>query len=303
MAQTPTSAFSEIAVDLGPQIEEALARYTQPREGCPAELSEAIRHSLLAPAKRLRPLLVLMASRACGGRLEAALPAACSVEMVHTYSLIHDDLPAMDDDDLRRGRPTNHKEFGEATAILAGDALLAMAFEVLSKEIHPAETAVACVATLATTAGPTALVGGQADDLAADALQADEVRDKLAFLEAIHSRKTGAMFLASLRLGGLVAGADETRLAALAEYGRNLGLAFQIVDDLLDVEGDETALGKRTGMDVNRGKLTFPGLLGVDESRRRAERTLDEACAALAHFGTQAEELAALARYVLERDR
>lgn len=298
MVQTPTSAFSDFAIDLGPQVEDALAQYTQPRDGCPAELNEAIRYSLLAPAKRLRPLLVLMASRACGGRVEDAMPAACAVEMVHTYSLIHDDLPAMDDDDLRRGRPTNHKQFGEATAILAGDALLAMAFEVLAKEIHPAETAVACVATLATAAGPAALVGGQADDLAADAIPAE-----LASLETIHARKTGAMFLASLRLGGLVAGAGEPPLAALAEYGRKLGLAFQIVDDLLDVEGNETVLGKRTRKDVNRGKLTFPGLLGVEPSRRRAERLLDEACAALARFGAQAEELSALARYVLERDR
>jgi len=265
--------------------------------GCPTQLAEAMRYSLLAPAKRLRPLLVCMASQACGGSVEAALPAACAVEMIHTYSLIHDDLPAMDDDDLRRGRPTNHKVYGEGLAILAGDALLTLAFEVLARGVQPSEVAAASCLALARAAGPAALVGGQADDLAGG------VARDLESLESIHRRKTGAMFLVSLHLGGLAAAASATQLAALEAYGKRMGLAFQIVDDLLDVGGIEANLGKRVGKDADRGKLTFPGLLGVEESRRRAERLIDEACAALEPLSPAADGLMVLARYVLERDR
>jgi geranylgeranyl diphosphate synthase type II len=261
-------------------------------------LGEAIRYSLLAPAKRLRPLLVCMAAEACGGSIEDALPAACAVEMIHTYSLIHDDLPAMDDDDLRRGRPTNHKVYGEALAILAGDALLTMAFEVLARDIQPQQVAAECCAVLASAAGPCWLVGGQAADLEGAALHGD-----VAALESIHRRKTGAMFLASLKLGALTAGANGSQLNALEEYGRRLGLAFQIMDDLLDVQGDEGAVGKRLGKDASRGKVTFPGLLGIEESHQRAQTLISEACRALAPLGSAAEGLEALARYVLERDR
>lgn len=240
------------------------------------------------------------------------MPAACAAEMIHSYSLIHDDLPAMDDDDLRRGRPTNHKVYGEAMAILAGDALLTLAFEVLAREVKPAETAAACCAALGHAAGAAALVGGQADDLAheraaeqnaeqgASRKSTDEL---LTELESIHRRKTGAMFLVSLRLGALTAKADARQMKMLEDYGRALGLAFQIADDLLDVNGDERAVGKRVGKDASRGKLTFPGLLGVEESRRRAERLIAQACDALAPLGPPAERLVALARYVVERDR
>ena len=226
------------------------------------------------------------------------MPAACAVEMVHAYSLIHDDLPAMDDDDLRRGRPTCHKQFGEALAILAGDALLALAFEVLAREVKPEALAGQCCLELAQAAGASALVGGQADDLAAEAGGGD-----LATLESIHRRKTGAMFLASLRLGGLCAAANNEQMTALDAYGKAIGLAFQIVDDLLDAGGDEQAVGKRLQKDADRGKLTFPRLLGVEESRRRAGELIAEAVAALACFGSAAEGLEALARYVLERNR
>jgi geranylgeranyl diphosphate synthase type II len=279
-------------------IDEALAAYMRYSDDCPQELAEAIRHSLLAPGKRLRPLLVLMSCRACGCDIERALPAACAVEMVHTYSLIHDDLPAMDDDDLRRGRPSCHAKYGEATAILAGDALLAQAFEVLAAGTRPPELAARCCAELAHAAGACNLVGGQADDLAAESGPRT-----VAQLERIHRRKTGAMIRVSLRLGGLVAQTTAAHLAALDVYGERLGLAFQIVDDLLDLEGDATALGKRTQKDHERGKLTFPAVLGPAESRRRAVALVDEAVAALSPLGDGAADLAALARYVLQRRR
>jgi geranylgeranyl diphosphate synthase, type II len=305
MVQTPTPTYSELALHVLPKIEAALVACTQFPGDCPRGLAEAIRYSLLAPAKRLRPQLVLMAAEACGGQIADAMPAACAVEMIHTYSLIHDDLPAMDDDDLRRGRPTNHKVFGEGLAILAGDALLTLAFEVLARDVRPAAVAAACCAALGEAAGATALVGGQADDLAGGG-QVEGVsgaQRNLEILESIHRRKTGAMFLVSLRLGGLTARAADWQMRALEEYGWRMGLAFQIVDDLLDVGGDEAALGKRVGKDADRGKLTFPGLLGVAESRARAERLIGEACQALEPLGTPAEGLAALARFVLERDR
>ncbi len=279
-------------------IDAALDRHTDFAPGCPAELREAIRYSLLAPCKRLRPALVLFAAEACGSTWDAALPAACAVEMIHTYSLVHDDLPAMDDDDLRRGRPTCHKAFGEALAILAGDALLTMAFAVLAKEVQPPEVAARCCAALAEAGGPSALVGGQADDLGLQFTEGD-----LATLENIHARKTGAMFLVSLRLGGYVAGAEPQHQAALERFGRKVGLAFQIADDLLDVEGDPTTLGKRVGKDSEHGKLTFPGLLGIEESRRRAMRLIDEACAALEPLGEKRTGLEALARFVVERNQ
>ncbi len=290
-------SFADYAAQWGPTIESALDGYTQLGDGCPTRLRESIRYSLLAPAKRLRPLLVLSAAEACGGSIEEAMPAACAVEMIHTYSLIHDDLPAMDDDDLRRGRPTNHVVYGDGLAILAGDALLTLAFEVLSRDIQPPSVAARCCAVLAEAAGACQLVGGQTDDLAEDKPQTLET------LEAIHRRKTGAMFLAPLQLGALTADASAEQHAALREYGECLGLAFQIVDDLLDVQGNEATLGKRVGKDVAHGKLTFPGLLGIEESRRRASQLTARACAAVAPWLPAAEGLDALARFVAERDR
>ncbi len=268
-------------------------------DGCPDRLREAIAYSLLAPGKRLRPLLVLMAAEACGSiEGPSTLAAACAVEMVHCYSLVHDDLPAMDDDDLRRGRPTCHKVYGDGLAILVGDALLTLAFEVLANEVRPAASAAACCGTLARAAGASALVGGQTDDLAG----IDAAQD-LDSLLSIHRRKTGAMFLAALKLGAITANATAAQLRALEDYGAALGVAFQISDDLLDVEGNEAALGKRVGKDAGRGKLTFPVLLGIEESRQRAVALVDEACTALAGLGQRAASLEALARYVLERDR
>src|SRR5262249_6890780 len=215
-------------------IDAALDRYSDLPPDCPTQLREAIRYSLLAPCKRLRPALVLFAAEACGSSWEAALPAACAVEMIHTYSLIHDDLPAMDNDDLRRGRPTCHKAYGEAVAILAGDALIALAFEIMATDIAAPDVAARCCAALAEAAGASALVGGQANDLSRQFSGGD-----LLPLEHNHRRKTGAMFVVSLRLGGFVTRADEARQRALERFGQKIGLAFQITDDLLDVNGDE----------------------------------------------------------------
>lgn len=279
------------------RVDAALESYSQFDADCPVQLAEAIRYSLLAPGKRLRPILVLLACEACGGDAELALPAAVAVEMIHAYSLIHDDLPAMDDDDLRRGRPTCHVVYGEALAILAGDGLLARALEVCARYL-PATVAGPCCAQLARAAGPSCLVGGQVDDLAAER---QPVRD-LAQLEAIHLRKTGAMLRVSLGLGGMIAEADPRHLAALDEYGWRLGLAFQIVDDLLDAGGDAARLGKRAGKDSVRGKLTYPALLGIDGSRRRAGELIEEACGWLRGLPGDASALAAGARYILARD-
>ena len=298
MVPITQSILAHDSQQLRAQIDEALARFVDLPRGCPAELGEAMRYSLLAPGKRLRPMLVLMACRACGGEAETALPAACAVEMIHAYSLIHDDLPAMDDDDLRRGRPTCHRQFSEALAILAGDALLTLAFEIMAKEIAPAELAAACCARLAEAAGACNMVGGQADDV-----EGTLGRAEIDALESIHARKTGAMILVSLRLGALLAGADGSQEAALDLYGRNLGLAFQITDDLLDVRGNEDAVGKRVGKDSECGKLTFPGLLGIDQSIKRADQLIQEACKAIEPLGPQADGLEAVARYVLERNR
>lgn len=298
MTNTSTCPFAQHVDQLRAEIDAALDRFCRGGAGCPDRLAEAMRYALLAPGKRLRPLLVLMAAQTCGGDASQAMPAACAVEMVHAYSLIHDDLPAMDDDDLRRGRPTCHKVFGEAMAILAGDALFALAFETLARLDAPPPVVVACCRELAVAAGPCQLAGGQADDIAAPAPDSG-----IELLEDIHRRKTGALIEASLRLGGLAAGADRTQLDALTEYGRCVGLAFQIIDDLLDVRGDEAALGKRVGKDSALGKLTFPAVLGLQRSRQRAESLVAAGCEAIGRLSAPSDHLETLARFVLERNR
>jgi geranylgeranyl diphosphate synthase type II len=289
------------------EVEARLGAALRPEPGLPAPLLEAMRYSLLAPGKRLRPLLVVLAAEACGLPDADPWPAACAVEMVHAYSLIHDDLPAMDDDDLRRGQPTCHKKFGEALAILAGDALLTRAFEVLAGG-YPAPTAAACCLELARAAGAAGMVGGQVDDLA---WEREELREErtLEGLELLHARKTGALIRASLRLGALAAHArapgppPAELLQRLDGYGRCLGLAFQITDDLLDAEGQAEVAGKRVRKDAARGKLTYPGLLGPDQSRARAEALGREAAEHLAPLGPRAGRLLELFAIVLERDR
>lgn len=300
------------------QVEAHLRSALHPQPGLPAPLLEAMTYSLLAPGKRLRPILVLLAAEACGRPAAECnpWPAACAVEMVHAYSLIHDDLPAMDDDDMRRGQPTCHRRFGEALAILAGDALLTLAFQVLA-EGYPAATAAAACRELARAAGPAGMVGGQVDDLAWEQAEDPSCRPSLPGispgertlegLEQLHLRKTGALIRAALRLGVLAAYAPDSppphRLERLDAYGRCLGLAFQITDDLLDVEGDADQAGKRVGKDAARGKWTYPGFLGIAESRRRAEALGRQAWASLEPLGPAADRLRKLISFVLERDR
>ncbi len=268
------------------RIDDRLAEHVRYSPGCPRRLQEAIQYCLLAPGKRLRPLMVLLAHQACGGRPSDALGVACAVEMIHTYSLVHDDLPAMDDDDLRRGRPTCHIQFGESTAILVGDALLTQAFEVLATEVRPAGTAVRCIQVLATAAGACHLIGGQAADLAAENRQLT-IED----LESIHVRKTAALFSAAAYLGGLTASADAVRTAHLSEFGRLFGLSFQIIDDLLDVHGQETHMGKVVGKDQGRGKSTYPQLVGDRNSREQSQHLIDQAFGHLEVFGPAADPL------------
>jgi geranylgeranyl diphosphate synthase, type II len=304
-------ALTEYLRDKRIQVEAHLERALRPRPGFPESLREAMRYSLLAPGKRLRPLLVVLAAEACGGRESAPWPAACAVEMIHAYSLVHDDLPAMDDDDLRRGLPTTHKKFGEALGILVGDALQSLAFEVLS-EGYPAATAAACCLELARAAGACGMVGGQVDDLAwEDRVPANshaEAERTLEGLEFLHARKTGALFRASLKMGVLAAHSGKDALndeliERFDAFARCLGLAFQITDDLLDVEGDADQTGKRVRKDAARGKLTYPGFLGIAESRRRAERLCQEARNSLAPLGPAVSRLLELVSFVLERDR
>jgi geranylgeranyl diphosphate synthase type II len=297
-------------------LRATLARYTA---DAPPPLAEAMGYSLFAPGKRLRPLLAVLACEATGGESEQAVPAACAVEMVHTYSLVHDDLPAMDDDDLRRGLPTCHKKFGEALAILAGDALLTLAFQVLAEGYGPRTAAVSC-SELAAGAGAAGMVGGQVLDLEAEGRftpsyspgftpgpELPGVNPGLYELEATHRRKTGALFRSAVRLGVYAAQAERTAgasrpaLAAADAYAAAFGLAFQVTDDLLDVEGSADKAGKRVGKDAARGKLTYPGLLGVEESRRRAAELGRQAVAAAEGLGSPL--LAKLARFVVERDR
>jgi geranylgeranyl diphosphate synthase type II len=292
------------------RIAEQLAAYLDAESDVPAELLAAMRYSLLAPGKRIRPILVLLAAEACGGSVEDALPAACAVEMIHAYSLIHDDLPAMDDDDLRRGQPTCHKKFGEATAILAGDALLTLAFQTIAEGTAPPDLAAVCCGELARAAGMAGMVGGQMADLEWEKRPQGTAAD----LVAIHGKKTGALFRAALRLGGLIGchqGAparrdlaeEAARLDALDRYAACLGLAFQISDDLLDVESTSAQTGKRVGKDAERGKLTYPGLLGVEESRRRLTKVCQDARAHVSSLGQNAEYLIAVVDTIESRDK
>jgi geranylgeranyl diphosphate synthase type II len=282
-------------------VDAALDRWLPTEQDCSTALAAAMRYAVFPSGKRLRPALVLLAAEACGGAIEPAMPAACAVELVHCYSLVHDDLPAMDDDDLRRGRPTCHVAFGEAVAILAGDALLTLAFDILARHSANPQLAAESCRELALAAGAAGMVGGQADDLEAER-SGGHASDPLAKLQSIHARKTGAMMLASVRLGGIAARAGGDVMAALDCYGRRIGVAFQIADDLLDACGSEARAGKRTGKDGGRGKMTYPGVVGIDESRRLAGELCDEACRAIVALGDRAERLRQLAGFIVERD-
>jgi len=279
-------------------LRSLLKRYPE----APPRLMEAVEYSLMAGGKRLRPALVLETSAACGGRATevgttnpSALAAAGAIELIHTFSLVHDDLPAMDDDDLRRGRPTSHKVFGEAMAILAGDAMVAMAFEVIAADAAPG-VAATLVAELASATGPRGMIGGQVVDIASEGKATT-----LAQLQALHRMKTGALLVTSCRMGAIAAGAPRATLDAVTNYARHLGLAFQIIDDLLDVTSTPEQLGKATRKDAARGKTTYPGLIGVDASREEAKRQLAAAMDSVGGLDARADGLRKLARFVVDR--
>ena len=303
MSDDPTLPIHAYLAQWTPQIEARLRALLPAAEIEPQTVHAAMRYSVLAGGKRLRPALVLLGARAAGGREEDVLGVACAVELVHTYSLIHDDLPAMDDDDFRRGRPSCHKQFGEATAILAGDALNTFAFEVIATTApDPARVAV-LVAELCRAAGTAGMVGGQVADLEAEVHQtesSDGLSPTVAVVRSIHERKTGALLTASLVLGAIACGADDALVDRLRRIGGRLGLAFQIVDDLLDVEGDAAVLGKTPGKDVAQGKATFPAAIGVAASRVEAARLVAEAVDEI--NGTPGSEvLTSLCAFLLQR--
>lgn len=278
-------------------VESALERFMPPADMPPVRLHRAMRHSMFSGGKRLRPILAVASFELLGGSGDGILAPACATEMIHTYSLIHDDLPAMDDDDLRRGRPTCHRAFDEATAVLAGDALLTLAFGIVAGEsrlTHEARTAI--IAELADANGHAGMVGGQMADLAGEGAQATAES-----VDFIHTRKTGRPLEAAVVVGGVAGGAGAEELAALRAYGSSMGLAFQIADDLLDVTGSEERMGKAVGKDAARGKQTYPSVAGVEGSRERARELLGEALASLEGFGGEALPLRAIARFIVER--
>jgi len=285
--------------------EQALNHYLDTTKSDPEVIHEAMRYSVFAGGKRLRPVLVLAGAEICGKRPDIALPTAAALELIHTYSLVHDDLPAMDDDDLRRGRPTNHRVYGEAIAILAGDALLTKAFELIAKNakirgVKP--QAVPVVAALvAHGAGTFGMIGGQVLDIQVEDGKWQKMDNHPVLLQNIHRHKTAALIRASLQAGATLAGASPKQLSALGEYGENIGLAFQIADDILDVTADKKKLGKR-GSDAKNKKLTFPALYGLEESKRKAQLLVEDAKAALELFGRRAQVLKQLANYIIERD-
>ena len=281
------------------RVEEELDHLV-PESSEPPEIFEIMRYSLFAGGKRLRPVLCVAGCEAVGGNPEFILPAACALECIHSYSLIHDDLPAIDDDDLRRGVPTNHKVYGEAAAILAGDGLQALAFELMANEQMGAKVSperhVKAIRMVADAAGATGMVGGQLLDIQANGRVSD-----VTHLEEIHRRKTGALLRVSVCLGGLLGGGDEAQITALHVYGEKIGLAFQIVDDILDVEGDEALMGKPIGSDEGLNKATYPALYGMETSKGLARSTCEEALQALEIFPNKAPELESLAHFIILR--
>jgi len=292
--------FNAYLKERAAMVERALALSVAETDGAASRLFEAMRYSLMAGGKRLRPILALAACEAVGGRLESALGFACAIEMIHTYSLVHDDLPCMDDDDLRRGRPTNHKVYGEAIATLAGDGLLTDAFKVVARSAAAAAVEpsliVETIAELADAAGSAGMVGGQVIDLLGEGRPLSRAE-----LEHLHGRKTGALFVAAVCGGARMGGGTEAQIEALREYARALGLAFQVVDDLLDVEESAERMGKRTHKDEARGKATYPSIVGVERSREMAHELAERACAAVGGFGASAEPLRMLAAFAVER--
>ena len=284
-------------------VDSALERYFPREEEFPSTLQEAIRYSLFAGGKRIRPILSMASFEAVGGKGDKILPFACALEMIHTYSLIHDDLPAIDNDDYRRGKPTCHKIFGVAIAILAGDGLLTEAFRLMTTrpaQDRPSgdeELILDLINEVAQAAGVLGMVGGQVADVESEGKVAD-----LPMVQYIHTHKTGAMILVSVRVGAKLGGAKGGILNALTSYGESLGLAFQIIDDILNVKGKAALMGKKTGSDLLKGKATYPSVLGVEESKRRAHELVGLAVDALSQLGPEADSLREIARFVITRE-
>jgi len=292
--------LKEFLSSRGARIDEYLQSYLPAVDYLPERLHEAMRYSVFAGGKRVRPILMMASCQAVGGNEEHVLPFACAMEMIHTYSLIHDDLPAMDNDDFRRGRPTNHRVFGEAMAILAGDALLTEAFALLSNPHIEANldaaTRLRVIHLVSKAAGSRGMVGGQVVDMESEGKEFDQPT-----LEYIHTHKTGALILASIQTGALVGQATEQQFANLSRYGEAAGLAFQIADDILDIVGDQDTIGKDVGSDEERGKATYPALFGLDGARQRAKELKDIALSALEPFGSQADPLRLIADFFVDR--
>ncbi len=303
-----TDSKRENTMDLKPylkkmqqMVDESLEKYLPRRDELPGSIHEAMRYSIFAGGKRVRPVLMLAACEAVDGDISKALPAACAMEMIHTYSLIHDDLPAMDNDDFRRGKPTSHKVFGEAIAILAGDALLTEAFKLLSnpeftRGLSP-DVLLRVIHEIAVCAGSRGMIGGQVVDMESEGKKDID----FATVQYIHTHKTGALIKASLKCGALIGGADGSRLDAVTRYGEAVGLAFQIADDILDIEGTTEQIGKDAGSDQTRGKATYPAMIGLAESKQRASELVETAVEALAGFGEKADPLRAIATYIVKR--
>ena len=306
VSATRTGARRPLAFDLQSYLESrtelinrALDRLLPKDTTKPATIHQAMRYSLFAGGKRMRPALCLAAAAACGGDEEDALPLACAVECIHTYSLIHDDLPAMDNDDFRRGKPTNHKVFGEGIAVLAGDALLTQAFEIAAQaKGWPRYPHQALVLEIAHASGSLQLIAGQVADL-----EAEGKKISAAELKYIHERKTSALLCCSARLGGMSANCTPAQLQALTDFGYHVGLAFQVIDDILDVTQTSEQLGKTAGKDTQAQKATYPSIVGLEKSRKIAEQLTGKAFAALKIFKGRALALEALAEFLLKRDR
>jgi len=280
-------------------INRGLDRFLPKESVKPATIHKAMRYSLFAGGKRMRPALCLAAATACGGTDEAAMPLACAVECIHTYSLIHDDLPAMDNDDFRRGKPTNHKVYGEGIAVLAGDALLTQAFEIAAQaKGWPRYLHQALMLELTKASGSLQLIAGQVADL-----EAEGKKISAADLKYIHERKTSALLCCSVRLGGMSANCTAAQLKALTDFGYNVGLAFQIIDDILDITQTSEQLGKTAGKDTKAQKATYPSIVGMEKSRKLAKELTERAFASLKIFKGRAQALEALAHYLLLRDR
>lgn len=281
-------------------VDKTLEKLVPPATTFPSSIHEAMRYSLFAGGKRVRPILAIAAAEALGAKTADLLPLAGTLELIHTYSLIHDDLPAMDNDDFRRGRPTCHKVYGEAIAILAGDGLLNMAFEVLSDPRRlksvPANRLIAIIKEISTASGVSGMVGGQVVDMESEGKDID-----FPTLEYIHTHKTGTLIRASVRVGALYARAGKRHFTALTHYGEMVGLAFQIADDILDITGKQEEIGKDVGSDIKKGKKTFPSFYGLAESRRRAVEVVDKAIIALKDFDRKADPLRELAKYIINR--